>query len=53
MPPPISLYGIPNCTTVKKARAWLTQHGYEVSFHDYKKIPVTPEQLTAWEAKIG
>jgi len=53
MPSLINLYGIPNCTTVKKARAWLAQHGYEVAFHDYKKTPLTPEQLSAWEAKIG
>lgn len=50
---PIKLYGIPNCSTVKKARAWLAQHGHEVIFHDYKKTPITLEQLAAWEAHMG
>jgi len=49
----IQLYGIPNCTTVKKARAWLEQHGFETTLHDYKKNPLTPEQLSAWETKLG
>jgi arsenate reductase len=33
----ITLYGIPNCDTVKKARDWLTSRGIAYSFHDYKK----------------
>ena len=49
----IELYGIPNCTTVKKARAWLEQHGIETTFHDYKKAPITIEKLAAWEAVLG
>ncbi len=49
----IQLYGIPNCTTVKKARAWLELHGFETTLHDYKKNPLTPEQLSAWESKLG
>jgi len=49
----IQLYGIPNCTTVKKARAWLELHGFETTLHDYKKNPLTPEQLSAWETKLG
>ena len=32
-----TLYGIPNCDTVKKARVWLEQHGVDYVFHDYKK----------------
>ena len=32
-----TLYGIPNCDTVKKARVWLEQHGIDHVFHDYKK----------------
>lgn len=35
--PVIKLYGIPNCSTVKKAREWLAQHGITVEFHDFKK----------------
>jgi arsenate reductase len=35
--PKNKLYGIPNCSTVKKAREWLAQHGITVEFHDFKK----------------
>ncbi len=49
----VQLYGIPNCTTVKKARAWLDKNAVEATFHDYKKSPLTLEQLAAWEAKLG
>ena len=49
----ITLYGIPNCDTVKKARAWLTAHGLAYQFHDFKKQGVTPEQLAAWCAAVG
>ena len=52
-PKPITLYGIPNCDTVKKARAWLTEHGVAYEFHDFKKQGVTPEQLSAWCAAVG
>ena len=47
------LYGIPSCTTVKKARAWLVQHGVASEFHDYKKTPLTAEQLARWESALG
>jgi Spx/MgsR family transcriptional regulator len=49
----IHIYGIPNCSTVKKARAWLAQQGLEIAFHDYKKTPITLEQLSAWETAVG
>ncbi|OYY73357.1 MAG: hypothetical protein B7Y40_09755 [Gammaproteobacteria bacterium 28-57-27] len=49
----IHVHGIPNCATVKKARAWLAQHEVAVVFHDYKKTPITPEELIAWEATLG
>ena len=49
----IILYGIPNCDTVKKARAWLTGHGLAYSFHDFKKAGVPPERLAAWEDALG
>jgi Spx/MgsR family transcriptional regulator len=49
----IILYGIPNCDTVKKARAWLTGQGLAYSFHDFKKAGVPPERLAAWEAALG
>jgi len=49
----IVLYGIPNCDTVKKARAWLAGRGFEVSFHDFKKQGVPPEHLERWIAAVG
>ena len=53
----ITLFGIPNCDTVKKARAWLTAQGldYQVHyiFHDFKKQGVPPERLNAWMAAVG
>jgi arsenate reductase len=45
----MTLYGIPNCTTVKKARAWLAEHGHDVSFHDFKKQGVDE----AWLKKVA
>jgi arsenate reductase (glutaredoxin) len=48
----MDLYGIPNCDTVKKARAWLDARGLAYRFHDYKKEGADPERLAAWcEAK--
>lgn len=44
----IILYGIPNCDTVRKARAWLDQHDVAYLFHDFKKAGVTPALLAAW-----
>jgi Spx/MgsR family transcriptional regulator len=42
------VYGIPNCSTVKKARDWLDTHQRDYDFHDYKKAGVAPETLQAW-----
>lgn len=47
------LYGIPNCDTVKKARAWLTAAGHPHDFHDYKKAGVPAEALAGWVARWG
>ncbi|TXH49421.1 MAG: ArsC family reductase [Burkholderiaceae bacterium] len=47
------LYGIPNCDTVKKARAWLAERGVEVVFHDYKKQGVPEAELRAWVKTLG
>jgi Spx/MgsR family transcriptional regulator len=44
----ITLYGIPNCDTVKKARTWLTAQGLDYGFHDFKKQGVPEKQLDAW-----
>lgn len=48
-----TLYGIPNCDTVKKARAWLGAHGVEHAFHDYKKAGVDEARLRAWVGRLG
>ena len=47
------LYGIPNCDTVKKARAWLAGQGAAVTFHDYKKQGVPAERLDDWIQQVG
>jgi Spx/MgsR family transcriptional regulator len=44
----ITLYGIPNCNTVKKARDWLESNGIDYTFHDFKKNGVTQPLLQAW-----
>lgn len=48
-----TLYGIPNCDTVKKARVWLDQHGVAFEFHDYKKAGIDRPRLEAWTAEHG
>jgi arsenate reductase (glutaredoxin) len=50
---PTTLYGIPNCDTVKKARAWLAGRGIEPAFHDYKKLGVPVALLDGWIAALG
>lgn len=49
----ITLYGIPNCDTVKKARRWLDEQGIAYRFHDYKKAGADPALLRAWAAEAG
>lgn len=44
----ITLYGIPNCDTVKKARAWLTARGIAHDFYDYKKAGIEVATLERW-----
>ena len=48
-----TLYGIPNCDTVKKARVWLDQHDVAYAFHDYKKVGIDRPRLEAWVAEHG
>ena len=54
-----TLYGIPNCDTIKKARAWLEQNGVDYRFHDYRKQGAEPELLQpmldelGWEAMLN
>nr|WP_297355575.1 ArsC family reductase [uncultured Caldimonas sp.] len=49
----ITLYGIPNCDTVKKARRWLDDHGIAYAFHDFKKQGVPQARLDAWMGARG
>ncbi|MDP2962854.1 MAG: arsenate reductase [Sulfurimicrobium sp.] len=49
----MKLYGIPNCTTVKKARAWLENNGIAYEFHDFKKEGVNADQLRKWSKQTG
>jgi arsenate reductase len=53
MTKPITIYGIKNCDTMKKARAWLDGHGVAYEFHDYKIAGAPKEQLKAWVGELG
>ena len=48
-----TLFGIPNCDTVKKARVWLDQLGVAYDFHDYKKAGVPRAELEQWVGEHG
>lgn len=48
-----TIYGIKNCTTVKKARAWLDAHGVDYAFHDFKAAGVDRRMLEAWCKQLG
>jgi arsenate reductase len=48
-----TLYGIPNCDTVKKARVWLDAQGIAYRFQDYKKAGVDPDLLRGWVERLG
>ncbi len=49
----MKLYGIPNCGTVKKARAWLDEHHVNYEFHDFKKHGVSEELISGWLKQVG
>jgi len=49
----VTVYGIKNCDTMKKAFAWLEQHGVEYAFHDYKRAGVPVERLATWAKAAG
>ena len=49
----VILYGIPNCDTVKKARAWLDAQGVAYTFHDYKKHGADAAQIARWVEQAG
>ena len=49
----ITIYGIKNCDTMKKARAWLEKHGVDYVFNDYKTKGIEHERLEQWCRKVG
>ena len=49
----VTVYGIPNCDTVKKARGWLDARGIAYAFHDYKKAGADPGKLREWSGLAG
>src|SRR5258708_26131570 len=49
----IAIYGIKNCDTMKKARAWLDKHKVDYAFHDYKAAGIERERLERWAKKVG
>lgn len=49
----ITLYGIPNCDTIKKARKWLQDNDIEYRFHNYKTDGVPEKKLKAWVKQVG
>jgi len=49
----VTVYGIKNCDTMKKARAWLEGHGIDYAFHDYKTAGASPDLLKGWADKVG
>ncbi len=49
----VTLYGIKNCDTMKKARAWLDSRGVAYRFHDYKAEGISKEKLKHWCDELG
>ena len=49
----ITIYGIKNCDTMKKARAWLDKRGVAYAFHDYKTSGIEKARLEGWSKKVG
>jgi arsenate reductase (glutaredoxin) len=52
-PKPVTIYGIKNCDTMKRARAWLDGHGIAYAFHDYKAAGLSREVLESWTPTVG
>lgn len=48
----ITIYGIKNCDTMKKARAWLDEHGVAYDFHDYKTVGIDRARLERWARQV-
>ena len=53
MAKPVTIYGIKNCDTMKKAFVWLDKHKLAYAFHDYKKDGVTKADLERWTKEMG
>lgn len=49
----VTIYGIKNCGTMKKARAWLEAEGVAYQFHDYKSAGIEPDRLKRWAKEVG
>ncbi|MBP2442752.1 ArsC family reductase [Rhizobium leguminosarum] len=49
----VTIYGIKNCDTMKKARSWLEEHGVAYAFHDYKALGIDRAHLEAWIDQAG
>jgi arsenate reductase (glutaredoxin) len=49
----VTIYGIKNCDTMKKARAWLEGHGVAYRFHDYRVEGLDPLRLASWQNVLG
>ena len=49
----LTLYGIKNCDTVKKARRWLEDHGVAYQFHDFRQDGLDKKQLSGWVEQLG
>ena len=49
----VTIYGIKNCDTMKKARAWLEAHGIDHDFHDYKVAGIERAKLQGWAKNVG
>ncbi len=52
-PKPVTIYGIKNCDTMKKARAWLDAHDVDYQFHDYKVAGADRALLEGWAKRVG
>src|SRR5262249_20201847 len=53
MAKPVTIYGIKNCDTMKKARAWLDEHGVAYAFHDYRSAGIDRGVLEGWVRAVG
>jgi len=49
----VTVYGIKNCDTMKKARTWLAEHGVDYAFHDYKSSGIDRGRLERWCDTVG